>query len=46
MPPTLILIATPQYCDGAYIKKGGTNNKKQEKRKKMKKKLPKFPSFQ
>jgi hypothetical protein len=36
--PTLVLVATPQYCDGAYISKGKTNNKEQEKQIKKKKK--------
>jgi hypothetical protein len=34
MPPTLPLVVAPQYCDGAYISKGGINNKEQEKMKK------------
>jgi hypothetical protein len=29
VPPTFVLATTLQYCDGVYINKGKTNNKKQ-----------------
>jgi len=46
MPPTFAFVDVPQYCDGAYISKGGTTTKnKKNGKKNEKKKLPKLPSF-
>jgi hypothetical protein len=33
-----VFVAAPQYCDGAYISKGGTTTKNKKNEKKMKKK--------
>jgi len=41
-----VFVAAPQYCDGAYISKGGTTTKNKKNEKKMKKKnYPNFPHF-
>jgi len=38
MPPTFAFVAAPRYCDGAYISKGGQQQKTRKTEKKTKKK--------